>query len=71
MKYGFVKVAAATPHIRVADTQFNTQQIVQQIALASGKRARNLSSFQNFASAATPAAICSGRTCSSTGASRL
>ena len=34
MKYGFVKVAAATPHIRVADTQFNTQQIVEQISLA-------------------------------------
>ena len=44
MKYGFVKVAAATPHIRVADTQFNTQQIVEQIALA-GKEGAELVVF--------------------------
>ena len=42
MKYGFVKVAAATPHIRVADTQFNTQQIVEQIGLAAGEGAELL-----------------------------
>ena len=44
MKYGFVKVAAATPHIRVADTQFNTQQIVEQISLA-GKEGAELVVF--------------------------
>ncbi len=28
MKYGFVKVAAATPRIRVADTQYNVQSVL-------------------------------------------
>ena len=28
MKNGFVKVAAATPDIRVADVEFNTQNII-------------------------------------------
>ena len=27
MKQGFIKVAAVTPKIRVADTQYNTKQI--------------------------------------------
>lgn len=31
MKYGFVKVAAATPQIRVADCEFNANQIIAQI----------------------------------------
>lgn len=31
MKYGFVKVAAATPKIRVADCEFNANQIIAQI----------------------------------------
>ena len=29
MKNGFVKVAAATPDIRVADVEFNTQNIIK------------------------------------------
>ena len=31
MKYGFVKVAGATPKIRVADCEFNANQIIAQI----------------------------------------
>lgn len=31
MKYGFVKTAAATPKIRVADCEFNANQIIEQI----------------------------------------
>jgi len=31
LKYGFVKVAAATPKIRVADCEFNANQIIAQI----------------------------------------
>ena len=31
MNYGFVKVCAATPEIRVADVEFNTEQIINAI----------------------------------------
>lgn len=31
MKDGFIKVAAATPDIRVADVAFNTEQILSLI----------------------------------------
>ena len=31
MNYGFVKVCAATPEIRVADVEFNTEQIIKAI----------------------------------------
>lgn len=31
LKYGFVKTAAATPKIRVADCEFNANQIIEQI----------------------------------------
>ena len=37
MKYGFVKVAAAIPGVKVADCKFNAQQIDTQIAIADGK----------------------------------
>lgn len=35
MKHGFIKVAAATPTVRVADCQFNTKQIISLIEKAS------------------------------------
>ncbi len=40
MKDGFLKTAAITPDIRVADTEYNTQQIIQEMetAWASGAR---------------------------------
>ena len=31
MKQGFIKVAAVTPDIRVADVQYNTEQICRMI----------------------------------------
>ena len=37
MKYGFVKVAAAIPGVRVADTEYNVQQIENLIAQAEEK----------------------------------
>ena len=37
MKYGFVRVAAAVPTVKVADCKFNAQQIETQIAIADGK----------------------------------
>ena len=40
MKHGFVKVAAATPDIRVADVAFNKEQICQMIdeAVSNGAK---------------------------------
>ncbi len=35
MKYGFVKVAAATPRIRVADTRYNAEAIARMIGQAA------------------------------------
>ena len=37
MKYGFIKVAAAVPAIKVADVNYNVQQIESLIAQAEGK----------------------------------
>ena len=31
MRYGFVKAAAIAPKIRVADTEYNAQEIIQPI----------------------------------------
>ena len=39
MKYGLIKVAAAIPGVRVADVEYNVQQIESQIAQAEGKGA--------------------------------
>ena len=32
MKHGFIKVAAATPKIKVADTKYNTEAIIAKIS---------------------------------------
>lgn len=37
MKYGFVKVAAAVPRVKVADCNYNTEQIENLIAQAEGQ----------------------------------
>lgn len=37
MKYGFVKVATAIPMVKVADCEFNVQQILNLISIAEGK----------------------------------
>lgn len=34
MKYGFVRVAAATPELRVADVRYNTKKIAETVAQA-------------------------------------
>ena len=39
MKHGFVKVAAATPDIRVADVEFNTEKIFEGIDKACENKA--------------------------------
>ena len=44
MKYGFVKVCAATPEIRVADVQFNTKNIIEAIR-ASAKEGSEITVF--------------------------
>ena len=31
MNYGFVKVAAAVPHVKIADCQYNARQILLQV----------------------------------------
>ena len=36
MKYGFIKVAAAVPAVKVADVEFNIQEIEKLIAVAEG-----------------------------------
>lgn len=41
MNYGFVKVAAAVPHVKVADCKFNVEKIESLIAVAEGKRGAN------------------------------
>lgn len=40
MRHGFVKVAAATPDIRVADVEYNTEQICRAIDQAYEKGAK-------------------------------
>jgi NH(3)-dependent NAD(+) synthetase (EC 6.3.1.5) len=37
MNYGFVKVAAAVPHIKVADCKYNAEKIESLIVIAEGK----------------------------------
>ena len=42
MKQGFVKVAAATPDIRVADVPYNMKKICEAIGEAAQERAKIL-----------------------------
>ena len=37
MNYGYVKVAASVPRVRVADCKFNAGQIEKEIIIADGK----------------------------------
>ena len=48
MRHGFVKVAAATPDIRVADVEYNTEQICRAIDRHM-KKGRRSSHFPNYA----------------------
>ena len=48
MRHGFVKVAAATPDIRVADVEFNKENICRGIEEAEkGEMTKNTRSFRN------------------------
>src|SRR5574344_2654925 len=40
MNYGFVKVAAAVPSVKVADCKYNVQQIEKLVTIAEGKGVR-------------------------------
>ena len=40
MRYGFIKVCAATPEIRVADVEFNTGQIIKAIKASAESGSR-------------------------------
>lgn len=40
MKHGFLKVAAITPKIKVADTQYNAKQILQELRWAAAQGAK-------------------------------
>ena len=42
MNYGFVKVAAAVPRVKVADCKFNSERLEGLIAIAEGKGVQNL-----------------------------
>ena len=42
MKYGFIRVAAATPHIRLADCSYNAEQIINIIERAEQKNVKLL-----------------------------
>lgn len=42
MRFGFVKVAAVVPAVKVADCKFNAQQTEKQIVIADGKGFRLL-----------------------------
>ena len=37
MKYGFIKVGAAVPAVKVADVEYNVQEIERLIAVAEGE----------------------------------
>ena len=37
MNYGFVKVAAAVPRVKIADCKYNAGQLESLIAIADGK----------------------------------
>ena len=37
MKYGFIKVAAAVPAVKVADVDYNVQELERLIALADSQ----------------------------------
>ena len=61
MKYGFVKVAAAVPAVKVADVDYNVQQIESIIAQAEGRGVEVIVFPPGSLQGATPAGSCRGR----------
>lgn len=58
MNYGFVKVAAAVPRVKVADCKFNSERLEGLIAIAEGKGVQILT-FPKCVLPDIPAEICS------------
>ena len=40
MKYGFIKVCATTPDVKVADCEYNTNEIIKNIHEAAKEKAK-------------------------------
>lgn len=59
MDYGFIKVAAATPKIKVADVDYNTELICNQIDEAA-KMVQKCLYFQNYVLRDILVVTCSG-----------
>lgn len=57
MRDGFIKVAAGTPRIRVADCHYNAEQIFTMMREAD-QQGCGCYACRSFASPAIPAAIC-------------
>ena len=58
MKYGFVKVAAAVPAVKVADCEFNVEHIISMIKKADEQKV-GVICFPELCITATLAKICS------------
>lgn len=59
MNYGFVKVAAAVPRVKIADCKYNAGQLESLIAIADGKGVQIIT-FLKCVSQPILAVICSG-----------
>ena len=60
MRDGFIKVAAVTPDIRVADCEYNAEQICKKMKEAAALAVRSLY-FRSFVSPVIPVRTSSGR----------
>ena len=61
MKYGFVKVSACIPEMRVADIRFNVERIKESMDLCENKKIR-IAVFPELSITGIPAATCFCRT---------
>lgn len=66
MRDGFVKIAAGTPKIKVADCMYNAEQIIALMKEPAGQGVKVLS-LRSCASPPTPAPTCSSSPPCSTG----
>ena len=60
MKDGFIKVAAGTPDVRVADCEFNATEIIRMVHEMEEQGAKVMV-FRNSVLLLIPVEICSGR----------
>ena len=54
MRHGFIKAAAVTPNLKVADPVYNAGQICEKLREAYERRAK----IRNYVSRAIPVRIC-------------